>query len=109
MRDYEIVLVVSPAGGDDGFTATVERVSQFIKDQGGEITKVDPWGIRKLAYPIKRHMEAFYAVTDFKLEPTAVSALEDEVGRAEDILRHIVARQDEVREEAQEENGDVGT
>ncbi len=108
MRDYEIVLVVSPEGGDDGFTAAVERVSQFIKDQGGEVTNVDPWGIRKLAYPINRHMEAFYAVTEFKLEPSAVSALEDELGRAEDVLRHIVARQDEVREAAQEENGDVG-
>ena len=108
MRDYEIVLVVSPEGGDDGFTVAVERVSQFIKDQGGEVTNVDPWGIRKLAYPINRHMEAFYAVTEFKLEPSAVSALEDELGRAEDVLRHIVARQDEVREAAQEENGDVG-
>ena len=108
MREYEIVLVVSPKGGDDGFTATVERISQFIKDQGGEVTKVDAWGMRKLAYPINRHMEAFYAVTEFKLEPTAVSALEEEVGRAEEILRHIVARQIEVREEAQEESGDVG-
>ena len=53
-------------------------------------------------------MEAFDAVTDFKLEPTAVSAIEEEVGRAEDILRHIVTKKDEVPEAAQEETGDVG-
>lgn len=108
MRDYEIVLVISPTVGEDGFTTTVERITQFIKDQGGEITKLDPWGIRKLAYPINRHMEAFYAVTDFKLDPTAVSAIEEEVGRAEEILRHIVTKKDEVPEAAQEETGDVG-
>ena len=97
---------VSDDGADED--DTVERISQFIKDQGGEVTKVDPWGMRKLAYPINRHMEAFYAVTEFKLEPTAVSALEEEVGRAEEILRHIVARQIEVREEAPEERGEGG-
>ncbi|MCH8814845.1 MAG: 30S ribosomal protein S6 [Chloroflexi bacterium] len=95
MRDYELVLVVKPDGGDEGFTATVERFSQFIKDQGGEITKVDPWGMRKLAYPIDRHMEGFYSVTSFKIEPSEVRALEENLGLAEDLLRHIVVRQDE--------------
>ncbi len=96
MRDYELVLVVKPDGGDEGFTATVERFSQFIKDQGGEITNVDPWGMRKLAYPINRHMEGFYSVTSFKIDPTEVRVLEDSLVRAEDVLRHIVVRQDEV-------------
>ena len=96
LRDYELVLVVKPDGGEEGFTATVERFSQVIKDQGGEITKVDPWGMRKLAYPIDRHMEGFYSVTSFKIEPREVRAIEDSVGRAEDVLRHIVVRQDEV-------------
>jgi small subunit ribosomal protein S6 len=96
LRDYELVLVVKPDGGDEGFTAAVERYSQFIKDQGGEVTNVDPWGLRKLAYPIDRHMEGFYSVTAFKLEPGEVRALEDNLGRAEDVLRHMVLRQDEV-------------
>jgi small subunit ribosomal protein S6 len=102
LRDYELVLVVKPDGGDDGFTATVERFSQAIKDQGGEVTNVDPWGLRKLAYPIDRHMEGFYSVTAFKIEPGEVRALEDNLGRAEDVLRHMVVRQDHapvVREE----------
>jgi small subunit ribosomal protein S6 len=95
LRDYELVLVVKPDGGEEGFTATVERFSQFIKDQGGEVTNVDPWGLRKLAYPIDRHMEGFYSVTAFKIEPGEVRGLEDSLGRAEDVLRHMVARQDE--------------
>ena len=94
MRDYELVLVVKPDGGDEAFTATVERFSQAIKDQGGEVTSVDPWGMRKLAYPIERHMEGFYSVTAFKIEPSEVRALEDSLGRAEDLLRHMVVRQD---------------
>jgi small subunit ribosomal protein S6 len=98
LRDYEVVIVVAPTGGEDGFTSTVERVGEFIKNEGGEVTKVDPWGMRKLAYPINRHMEGFYAVTEFKIEPTSVRAIEDNIGRAEEILRHLVVRQDEIRE-----------
>ncbi|MFQ5473127.1 MAG: 30S ribosomal protein S6 [Dehalococcoidia bacterium] len=107
MRDYELVLVVKPDGGDEGFTATVERFSQFIKDQGGEVTKVNPWGLRKLAYPIDRHMEGFYSVTNFKIEPREVRTIEDSLGRAEDVLRHMVVRQDEARVTAEAPPADV--
>ena len=96
MRDYELVLVVSPEAGDEGFPATVERVTKFIQDRGGEIKDVDQWGRRRLAYPIGRATEAFYAVTHFSLEPTQVRALEGNLDLAEDVLRHLVVRWDEV-------------
>ena len=104
MREYELVLVVSPDVGDEGFPATVERVSKFINDRGGAVKEVDQWGRRRLAYPIKRFTEGFYAVTHFSLEPTQVRALEGNLDLAEDVLRHLVVRQDEVRvPEAQKE------
>ena len=95
MRDYELVLVISPAVGDEGFPTTVERVSNFIKDRGGQLKDVDQWGRRRLAYPITRFTEGFYAVTHFSLEPTELRALEGNLGLAEDVLRHLVVRQEE--------------
>jgi small subunit ribosomal protein S6 len=56
-------LVISPDVGDEGFPNTVERVSSFIKDRGGDIKDVDQWGRRRLAYPIRRATEGFYSVT----------------------------------------------
>ena len=104
MREYELVLVVSPDVGDEGFPATVDRVSKFINERGGEIKDVDQWGRRRLAYPIRRFTEGFYAVTHFSLEPAQVRALEGNLDLAEDVLRHLVVRQDEVRvPEAQKE------
>ncbi|HEV8573359.1 MAG TPA: 30S ribosomal protein S6 [Dehalococcoidia bacterium] len=104
MREYELVLVVSPDVGDEGFPATVERVSKFINERGGAVKDVDQWGRRRLAYPIRRFTEGFYAVTHFSLEPTEVRALEGNLDLAEDVLRHLVVRQDEVRvPEAQKE------
>ena len=95
MRDYELVLVISPAVGDEGFPTTVERVSNFIQERGGQVKDVDQWGRRRLAYPITRFTEGFYAVTHFSIEPTELRALEGNLGLAEDVLRHLVVRQEE--------------
>lgn len=108
MRDYELVMVVSPEGSDEGFATAVERVSQFIRNNGGEIANVDEWGRRKLAYPIARFLEGFYAIVHFKFEPREVRALEESLAKAEDILRYLVVKREEVPVGAQKETGDGG-
>lgn len=95
LRDYELVMIVSPEVGDEGFPATVERVGQLIAERGGEVKNVDPWGRRKLAYPINRFTEGFYSVTQFTLEPQSVRALEGTLDMAEDVIRHLVIKLDE--------------
>ena len=97
MRDYEMVLVVSPEVGDDGLQATIDRVSQFIQDKGGEVKQVDRWGRRRLAYPIKRFTEGFYVITQISLDPQLVRALEGNLDLAEDVLRHLVTRVEEIK------------
>ena len=100
MRDYELVMVVSPEVGDEGFPSTVDRINEFIKERGGEVklVDVDQWGgRRRLAYPIRRFTEGFYAVTQFSLDPQAVRALEGNLDMAEDVLRHLVVKVEEVK------------
>lgn len=95
MREYELVMVVSPEVSDDGLPATVERVQRFIQEQGGEVKQVNPWGRRKLAYPIDRYVEGYYVVTQFSLDPQAVRALEGNLQLAEDVIRHLVVKLEE--------------
>ena len=95
MRDYELVLVVSPEGGEEDFPATVDRVHGLIKEHGGEVKNVDRWGRRRLAYPIERITEGYYCITQFTLDPQAVREIENSLDRAEDIMRHLVVRMDE--------------
>ena len=75
MREYELVMVISPEVPDESVPATVDRVQQFIQERGGQVTKVDPWGRRRLAYRIRRHSEGNYVVAQFSLDPKAVRAL----------------------------------
>jgi small subunit ribosomal protein S6 len=97
VRDYELVLVVDPEVGDDGLPAVVERVNNFIVERGGSINNVDQWGKRRLAYPIKRHNEGYYVITHFGIDPQAIRALEGSLDLAEDVLRHLVTRIEEVK------------
>jgi small subunit ribosomal protein S6 len=97
LRDYELVVVLSPSLGDEGFPASIERISGVIQGNGGEIKNVDQWGRRRLAYPIKRNIEGFYAVTKFAAEPTAIRALENNLDLAEDVLRHLVIKLDNIK------------
>ena len=92
MRDYELVMVISPEVSDDGLPATVERVQKFIQERGGEVKEVNPWGRRKLAYPIKHFVEGHYIVAQFSLDPQAVRALEGNLELAEDVIRHLVVK-----------------
>lgn len=97
VRDYELVIVVDPEVGDDGLPAIVERVNNFIQERGGSINNVDQWGKRRLAYPIKRHNEGYYVITHFSFDPQVIRALEGSLDLAEDLLRHLVTRIEEVK------------
>jgi len=97
LRDYELVVVLSPSLGDEGFPASIERISGVIQGNGGEIKNVDQWGRRRLAYPIKRNLEGYYAVTKFAAEPTAIRPLEANLDLAEDVLRHLVIKLDNIK------------
>ncbi len=92
MRDYELVLVISPKVADEGIPAIVERVSQFITGRGGSVTEVNNWGRRKLAYPIKHFTEGNYVLTRIKLEAKATADLEAGLQISEDILRHLLVK-----------------
>ena len=65
MRNYEVMFVIDPALEDAKKDATVESVQSIIAADG-EVGKVDVWGMRKLAYPIDKKEEGYYAVVEFQ-------------------------------------------
>jgi len=95
LRDYELVMIVSPEVEDDDVSATVERVQQFIAEQGGQVKEVTPWGRRRLAYAIDRHQEGSYVVAQLSLDPQRLQALEENLKLADDVIRHLVVKLEE--------------
>ncbi|NPA92834.1 MAG: 30S ribosomal protein S6 [Chloroflexi bacterium] len=95
MRNYEIVFIVHPDLDENALNETVEKVKGWITAEGGEITKVEPWGKRKLAYAIRKRREGYYILIEANMPPTAVAPLERKMRLHEPIMRYLVTRTDE--------------
>ncbi|MCK4901608.1 MAG: 30S ribosomal protein S6 [Anaerolineales bacterium] len=91
MRDYELIFIVHPDLDETAFNDIVERVQGWITEAGGEITKVDLWGQRKLAYPIRKQTEGQYVFIETRMEPSENAELERNLGLLEPIMRYLIA------------------
>jgi len=92
VRQYELVFIVRPDADETRMNATVEKITKYVTDNGGEVTSLNPWGRRRLAYPIDRAMEGDYVTAKMTLEPTATQGLESSLTISEDVLRHLLLK-----------------
>src|SRR5918998_2658519 len=90
MRRYELMLLLRPDLEDDKLQGAVERVTRAIVNGGGSLSKVSPWGKRRLAYDIGRHREAGYFLIHFDIEPSQVREIQRGLLISEEIMRHLV-------------------
>ena len=94
LRDYELVLIISPEVTDEAFEATLGNLSKSVTESGGTVSNVERWGKRKLAYPLKHFMEANYVLTQLKMSPASGKQLEANLRISEDVLRHLLIKVD---------------
>jgi small subunit ribosomal protein S6 len=95
LREYELLLVLNPEVSEDRMPDVLERVGKYVTDRGGEITKTDAWGRRRLAYPIRRFLEGQYVLTNLRIDPRRAGEVEASLQLSEDVLRHMMIRLDE--------------
>ncbi len=94
MRKYESLYILRPDLDEEATKALVERFSNVVTEQGGEVTNLDEWGKRKLAYPIKKHREGYYVLMNFNAEADVPRELERIFKITDGVLRYIVIRED---------------
>ncbi|MCL6477926.1 MAG: 30S ribosomal protein S6 [Peptococcaceae bacterium] len=95
MRKYETVFILRPELDEEKTTEAIDKFKALIENNGGEITSLEKWGKRRLAYEIDHTKEGFYVVSKFRSEPAAASELDRVFKISDDILRHIIVREDE--------------
>jgi small subunit ribosomal protein S6 len=95
LKKYECVIVFDGLSPDDEIKALQEKAQHIITQEGGEITKIDVWGKRRLAYDIKRTREGYYILIYFHAEkPAPVLSELDRFCRIEEkVLRHIICHE----------------
>ena len=100
-RLYEMMIVVAPTVGEEGLPQVVERVSGYIVTNGGSVETFNhdnPWGRRRLAYPIQNYQDAFYVLYYFELAPAAIDEIERDLRLDEQIIRHLIVKYDPMAE-----------
>ncbi|OGQ94506.1 MAG: 30S ribosomal protein S6 [Deltaproteobacteria bacterium RIFOXYD12_FULL_57_12] len=93
MRRYETILIVRPNVGDDDIAAIVERLSAIITNDSGTVIRVDRWGLKKLAYLIKKENQGNYVYVDYAGQPAAVTELERILRIDDRVLKYMTVKQ----------------
>jgi len=92
VRDYELIFVIQPDLEDEDRTVLVENIHDMVSAVGGQVTKVDHWGQRKLAYPIRKLKHGFYVLMNLSLPADGTRELERRLQITEHILRYLTVR-----------------
>jgi small subunit ribosomal protein S6 len=91
MRDYEVVYIFKSSLTTEEIEGRLEAYhGKILAVEGSEITAVEHWGKRQLAYPIDRNDNGYYVVTQFTASPGVLPDFERVLKLDDDLLRHLV-------------------
>ena len=95
MTEYEVLLLLDPELADEKQAEIVERVKTLVTEGGGSFERHDPWGRRKLAYPIEKKDDGIYHLLTFSAPPETLDELSRVLKIDDDVLRHMATRRPE--------------
>jgi small subunit ribosomal protein S6 len=94
MRKYEIMVILDPEVDERTVGPSLDTYLKVVKEHSGTIDKVDIWGRRRLAFPIKKRTDGIYAVVNFTAPSATAKELERQLGLNEVVLRTMLLRPD---------------
>lgn len=99
MNKYELTYIIDTAVEETARAALVEKFTQLIKDNGGEVSKVDEaiWGKRRLAYPINYKTEGYYLLVNFEANADVPKEIERNMQINESVIRYLIVKVEEKR------------
>ena len=97
VRDYEVTVVIQPQLDEAERNQAIERLSDLLvpgSKEDGALT-VNHWGVRQLAYSIRKFQEGYYVLYEAQIDPTRIRDIERSMQYNEDVLRYLVIRKGE--------------
>jgi small subunit ribosomal protein S6 len=91
---YETIFIVRPDRGEEVKEFT-DKFKKIIQDLGAEVNEVEEWGLRELAYPIRKQRKGYYVLMRHRATRGTVDELERHIKLNEGILRFLTVRLDE--------------
>jgi small subunit ribosomal protein S6 len=103
MANYEGVIIARQDLGASQVNDLVTTLSEVIKREGGEVVKVDNWGLKNLAYRIKKNRKGYYVLLNIVAPANAISEYERIMRLNEDVIRYMTVKVENFSEETVEE------
>jgi small subunit ribosomal protein S6 len=86
------MVILDPEADEQQVGSVVDRITEILSAPGGEVSGVDRWGRRKLAFEIDRKAEGFYVVIRFTGESEALAELDRVLALADEVMRFKIVR-----------------
>ncbi len=99
MANYESVLIARQDLGASQVNSLVADLSEAVKKEGGEVVKVDNWGLKNLAYRIKKNRKGHYVLLNIVAPAKAIFEYERLMRLNEDVIRYMTIKVDEFNNE----------
>ena len=100
MRHYETTYILRPNIGEEQFTEIIDRTNALITNDGGTIISIDRWGMKKLAYEIKKEVQGYYVYVNYAAPGHTIEELE-RIFRIDDrLLRFLTIKLNDSMDDA---------
>ncbi len=92
MRRYETIFIIRPSAGEEEINRIVENTKQIILGEQGSIIEMNKWGMKKLAYLIKKESLGYYVFFDYAGTPAAVAEMERKFRIEDLVLKYLTIK-----------------
>ncbi len=92
IRNYELIMALSPVANDDEASNILEGISGYIKEQGGDIEEQEIWGIRRLSFPVDDFHEGDYVSTLLKMNSLKTQEFNKILEANQEVLVHMITK-----------------
>jgi small subunit ribosomal protein S6 len=94
-RVYEILFIVDPNLGEPEVDALAAQIQGYVEKEGGRIQKVEKWGKKRLAYPVRKHREGSYVLIVAEGTGEIIKEIERRIRVTDGVVRYLSVRVDE--------------
>ena len=94
MNNYELMVIFTPVLSDEEFKSEQKKYATIVKNGGGSIVAENAWGLKSLAYPIRKKTTGLYWVLEYTAPSEFNEKLKTQLLRDENVLRHLGTRLD---------------
>lgn len=90
MKKYEIMYILKANLEDAQRKEIIEKLHSLLTNEGAKVTNVNEWGLRDLAYPIKKETKGYYVVIKVECEPNATKEFDRKTKINNNVLRYLI-------------------